>query len=417
MGDTKERILLTALELFSENGYEAVSVSHIAAGLGITKGALYRHYRSKRDIFESILARMERRDAEQAGAHDLPQGTRAEMEEAYAAATAADTAAFAKAMFRYWTEDSFASRFRRMLTLEQFGSEEMGALYQQYLASGPAEYLRDLFDAWGLPSPAAAAAEFYAPMFLSYSLYDAAEDKAAVTAALDALLDRAAERLTNKNRERNTHMENSDGIIIRRETEHDHRAVENLIRESFWNVYRPGCLEHFVIHRLRDDPAFVPELDLVMEKDGEIIGQNMFMRAVIRADDGRDVPIMTMGPICVDPAVKRRGFGKRLLDYSLEKAAEMGCGALCFEGNIGFYGKSGFTYASDFGIRYHGLPESADASFFLCRELIDGYLDGVTGEYAPPEGYFAAEREPAAFEAFEAQFPPKEKKKLPGQLV
>ena len=340
-----------------------------------------------------------------------------EMEEAYAAATAADTAAFAKAMFRYWTEDSFASRFRRMLTLEQFGSEEMGALYQQYLASGPAEYLQDLFDAWGLPSPAAAAAEFYAPMFLSYSLYDAAEDKAAVTAALDALLDRAAERLTNKNRERNTHMENSDGIIIRRETERDHRAVENLIRESFWNVYRPGCLEHFVIHRLRDDPAFVPELDLVMEKDGEIMGQNMFMRAVIRADNGRDVPIMTMGPICVDPAVKRRGFGKRLLDYSLEKAAEMGCGALCFEGNIGFYGKSGFTYASDFGIRYHGLPEGADASFFLCRELIDGYLDGVTGEYAPPEGYFAAEREPEAFEAFEAQFPPKEKKKLPGQLV
>ena len=209
---------------------------------------------------------------------------------------------------------------------------------------------------------------------------------------------------------------NQHNIIIRRETPDDFRAVENLVRESFWNVYRPGCQEHFVLHRLRDDPAFVPELDLVMEKDGELIGQNMFMRAHIQANDGRDIPIMTMGPICVAPAFKRQGYGKLLLDASLEKAAALGCGALCFEGNILFYGKSGFTYASDFGIRYHGLPEDADASFFLCKELIPGYLSGVTGVYGPPEGYFAAEKEPEAFEAFDALFPPKEKLKLPGQL-
>ena len=206
-------------------------------------------------------------------------------------------------------------------------------------------------------------------------------------------------------------------IIIRRETERDHRIVETLIRESFWNVYRPGCLEHYVIHRLRDDPAFVPELDLVMEGDGRIIGQNMFMRAEIRADDGRTIPIMTMGPICITPELKRRGFGKRLLDDSLERAAALGCGALCFEGNIRFYGKSGFTYAREFGIRYHDLPEGADDSFFLCRELIPGYLQGVTGEYAPPEGYFCAEREPEEFARFDALFPPKEKKVQPGQLT
>ena len=207
-----------------------------------------------------------------------------------------------------------------------------------------------------------------------------------------------------------------ENVIIRRETEADRRAVEELVRESFWNVYRPGCLEHYVIHRLRDDPAFVEELDLVMEKDGRLIGQNMFMRAVIKADDGRDVPIMTMGPICITPELKRRGFGKLLLDRSLELARAQGCGALCFEGNIGFYGKSGFTYASEHGIRYHGLPEGADASFFLCQELIPGYLEGITGEYAPPEGYYCAEREKPEFEAFDATFPPREKLKLPGQL-
>ena len=206
---------------------------------------------------------------------------------------------------------------------------------------------------------------------------------------------------------------NKNNIIIRLEKKEEYREVENLVRESFWNVYRPGCLEHYVLNQLRTDEAFVPELDFVMEKDGKLIGQNMFMRAKIQADDGRDIPIMTMGPIGIAPEFKRQGYGKILLDYSLEKAAELGAGALCFEGNIDFYGKSGFTFAIEFGIRYHGLPEGEDASFFLCKELIPGYLDGVTGEYATPQGYFVDEAEA---ENFDKQFPYKEKLKLPGQL-
>ena len=202
-------------------------------------------------------------------------------------------------------------------------------------------------------------------------------------------------------------------IVIRSEEKREYRKVENLVRESFWNVYRPGCMEHYVLHQLRKDAAFVPELDLVMERDGELIGQNMFMRAWIAADDGSKIPIMTMGPICIAPQWKRKGYGKILLDYSLEKAKELGCGALCFEGNIDFYGKSGFREASEFGIRYHGLPEGEDASFFLCKELIPGYLDGITGEYTTPEGYLVDE---TAVEEFDRQFPTKEKKKLPGQI-
>ena len=206
---------------------------------------------------------------------------------------------------------------------------------------------------------------------------------------------------------------NKNNLNIRLENETEYREVENLVRESFWNLYRPGCLEHFVLHELRKDPDFVPELDLVLEKDGKIIGQNMFMRAVIRSDDDRKIPIMTMGPIGILPEFKRMGYGKYLLDHSLERVAELGCGALCFEGNIDFYGKSGFRPASEFGIRYHGLPEGEDASFFLCRELIPGYLDGITGEYTPPKGYFVDEK--AAGE-FDKMFPPKEKLELPGQL-
>lgn len=206
---------------------------------------------------------------------------------------------------------------------------------------------------------------------------------------------------------------NTNDITIRLEKQEEYREVENLVREAFWNVYRPGCSEHYVIHVLRDDPAFVKELDFVMEQNGRIIGQNMFMNTVIDADDGRTVPILTMGPICITPGLKRKGYGKKLLDFSLQKAAEMGFGAVLFEGNIGFYGKSGFDYAEKFGIRYHDLPEGADASFFLCKELAEGYLDGITGVYQTPQGYYV---EDSDVEEFDRSFPVKEKLKLPGQL-
>lgn len=201
--------------------------------------------------------------------------------------------------------------------------------------------------------------------------------------------------------------------IIRFENKEDYRNTENLVREAFWNVYRPGCLEHFVLNRLRENEDFVRELDFVMEKDGRLMGQNVFVKAHIKADDGRDIPILTMGPVCIAPDLKRKGYGKILLDYSLEKAKALGFGAVCFEGNIDFYGKSGFTFAGSFGIRYHGLPEGADSSFFLCKELKEGYLNGVTGEYETPQSYFVSEEQA---EEFDKGFIYKEKKKLPGQL-
>ena len=206
---------------------------------------------------------------------------------------------------------------------------------------------------------------------------------------------------------------NKNDYMIRLEKSEDYRAVENLVREAFWNVYRPGCSEHYVIHVLRNDPAFVKELDFVMEQDGKLIGQNMFMKTIIESDDGREIPVLTMGPIGIIPELKRKGYGKAILDYSLEKAADTGFGAVLFEGNIGFYGKSGFDYASKFGIRYHDLPEDADSSFFLCKELIPGYLDEITGVYRTPQGYYVEDED---VDEFDKGFTPKEKLKLPGQI-
>lgn len=174
--DTKERILLNALRLFARDGYEAVSVSSIAAELGITKGALYGHYQSKRDIFDHILARMEQRDAERAGEFGVPEGTKDEMEENIKHGRAA-LIGYSKAQFEYWTGDEFAADFRRMLTIEQYRNAEMAALYQQYLCAGPAGYVADIFAALGYDAPMERAVRLYAPMYLLYGMYDAAKDK------------------------------------------------------------------------------------------------------------------------------------------------------------------------------------------------------------------------------------------------
>lgn len=204
---------------------------------------------------------------------------------------------------------------------------------------------------------------------------------------------------------------------IRLEKAEEERDVENLVRESFWNLYRPGCLEHYVLHCLRKDSAFIPELDFVMTVKEEcnelLIGQIMCMKAEIVSDKGKFLPIMTFGPISIHPDYQRKGYGKALLDFAMDKAAKMNVGAVCMEGNIGFYGKCGFIYASRYGIRYNGALKSEDTPFFLCKELTPGYLAGVTGEYVTPKGYFVDEAE---CEKFDEMFPEKEKLVLPGQL-
>ncbi len=203
------------------------------------------------------------------------------------------------------------------------------------------------------------------------------------------------------------------GWIIRREVPADYAAAEFLTREAFWNKYRPGCTEHYILHVLRQDPAFVPELDLVMEKEGQLIGHILYMRAAIQADDGRTIPVMTFGPISIRPDLQRRGYGTLLLRHSMEKASALGAGALCIEGNLGFYGKSGFVVAGSRGIRYHGAPDQDLVPYFLLKELKEGFLNGITGVYHTPAGYFV-DAEKA--EEFDRQFPPKRKQKLPGQL-
>ena len=325
---------------------------------------------------------------------------------------------FSKAMFRHWTENEMSANFRKMLTVEQFRSREMANLYQQYLVSGPVGYMADLFCGMTGDNENAfpLAASFYAQMFLFYSIYDGAGDnikeKKDIISAANAHIDKFfIENLKSKKTVKRK--KDKMNCKIRIEEEKDYRTVENLVRESFWNVYRPGCMEHYVLHCFRKNKDFIPELDYVLELDGKIIGHAMYCRSEIRLNKGGVLPSITLGPICIAPEHKRKGYGKILLDATIAEAKKLGFGTIVIEGNINFYGKSGFSIAKEKGIRYADDP---DAGYLLCLELQKGYLDGVKGTFSDPKGYFVCQDDPEGFAKFEAGFPPKEKKKLPGQI-
>lgn len=195
MSNRKEEILIVALHLFARDGYEAVSVSQIAGELDMTKGALYRHYKSKRDIFDSIVKRMEQQDSEQARENEVPEESIEKTPEEYQNVSFDDFVEYSKSMFEYWTEDDFASSFRKMPTIEQFRSEEMQKLYQQYLVSGPAGYVKDLFKNMKIKDPEENAVKFYANMFFYYNVYDGAADKAKAKCQFEQMLDKIVEEM------------------------------------------------------------------------------------------------------------------------------------------------------------------------------------------------------------------------------
>lgn len=183
MMNTKEKILVTALRLFAVYGYEAVSVSQIAGELGMTKGVLYKHYRNKRDIFNRIFEYVCQLDVERSRKSGVPEQDYSDMPEAFSDVSAESLGGYMKAQFHYWSEDEIACNFRKLLTLEQYKSPEMSALYQKVLVSGPLEYIEDLLremlngQEQQLPSPHALAVELYSPFYLLLSMSDGVDCK------------------------------------------------------------------------------------------------------------------------------------------------------------------------------------------------------------------------------------------------
>ena len=201
-GDTKERILETALELFAQNGYLGTSMNDIAGQLGITKAALYKHYASKQEILDRIVERMNKMDYARAEAYEMPETEPDGFAEAYLQTPVKRIRAYSMAQFDHWTKETFSASFRKMLTLEQYRDPKLAQLHHDYLASGPLEYMAAIFRKLTESDEAAMqlALEFYGPMYLLYSVYDEAEDKEAVSSLLETHIDRFIARVESGRR-------------------------------------------------------------------------------------------------------------------------------------------------------------------------------------------------------------------------
>ena len=205
-GDTKERILETALELFAQNGYLGTSMNDIARQLGFTKAALYKHYTSKQEILDRIVERMNKMDYERAESYEMPETQPDGFAEAYLNTPVQKIRAYSTAQFDHWTKETFSSNFRKMLTLEQYRDQKLAQLHHDYLAGGPLEYMAAIFRKLTDSDEAAMqlALEFYGPMFLLYSVYDGADKKERIAPMLREHIDRFIARVESDYRKAGT---------------------------------------------------------------------------------------------------------------------------------------------------------------------------------------------------------------------
>lgn len=198
--DTKETILSESLKLFSKKGYDAVGVTEIAEAVGIKAPSLYKHYKNKRDIFDSIIKRVNEMDSEYAKEYKMPEEAMKENDDSYRNIPVEKIGEYTKAMFLHWTEEEFSSCFRKLLTLEQYKSSEMRSLYQQYISGGPVKYMADIFLSFTQSKTEAfeSALEFYGPMYLLYSIYDGTSDKEYALNLLEKHIENFVNQLNKK---------------------------------------------------------------------------------------------------------------------------------------------------------------------------------------------------------------------------
>ncbi|MGV8025556.1 MAG: GNAT family N-acetyltransferase [Anaerolineaceae bacterium] len=199
-------------------------------------------------------------------------------------------------------------------------------------------------------------------------------------------------------------------ITLRFEEEADFRTVENLTREAFWNVYKPGCDEHLVLHNLRSSQDFIPELDFVAELDGAVVGNIVYSKGKIVNENGMEHEVICFGPISVLPACQNKGIGRRLIEHSAEVAKAKGFKAIVIFGNPAYYQRFGFEDAEKFDIH---TSDGKNFAAFMVKELLEGSLQGISGRFIDSEAFKVNNEE---LEMFEKAFPPKEKKVTDTQL-
>ena len=198
-------------------------------------------------------------------------------------------------------------------------------------------------------------------------------------------------------------------LTIRNEEKEDYRIVEQLVREAFWNLYVPGCNEHFVLHNLRKSSDFVSELDFVAEKDGQIVGQIAYTRGIVKGEGTNEEEVMSFGPVSVLPALQKQGIGSALVTHTIALARDMGYAAICIYGDPRYYSRFGFRCAEKYDIK------TADDKFAVALQVLElrqGTLINVSGRFVESAAFTVDE---SGFAQYDATFPPREKKETDSQ--
>lgn len=192
---------------------------------------------------------------------------------------------------------------------------------------------------------------------------------------------------------------------IRLEKENEYFEVENLIREAFYNIYRPGCFEHLVMHKLRNSDRFVGELDYVLEIDGKIIGHIVYSLGSLTYKGGRKRDILTFGPVSIFPIYQHKGYGEKLINYTMEMAYNLGFNEIVITGNPDYYKKYGFESASKYHIYYEGLDKNEESPFFMIKIFDKNKFENNYAIYSDPDCFNIEECE---LEIFDKKFPKKD---------
>ena len=406
--NNKEKIFHVSIDLFSKYGYDGVSIRKIASEVGIKESSIYNHYKSKESILDSILNYY----IDKMLANDIPLNQASiNLDVGFDYFYKAGLNAFLSQLY-----DEEMSKITRLILIESFHNEKIKNFMKKSIIDDAVNGWIALFDLMkskklikkDADSHQLAKSFYKYGLFLLYEHYiiNYPEDDVEFLEKLANESDKHIKLLYNS-----VKIDGKNNIKIRLESENDYFEVENLVRDSFWNVYRPGAFEHYIVHNLRNDDAFIPNLAYVIESDNKIIGHINYSMGLI--DYGsKKIDAVVLGPIAIHKNYQNQGLGSKLIEYTLNLA----CDEFPFIFVIGdenYYHRFGFKSASKYNLHLDGVDLKEESPFFMIKVFDVNKLENKQGIFSNPEVFNVGQED---VDEFDKKFEYKEKLVLKGQL-
>ena len=404
----KEKIFDNSIDLFSRYGYDGVSIRQIASAVGIKESSIYNHYKSKESILEEILdyyiLEMTKEEIPISEA-----GENLDISFDYFYRTGLD-------LYTSKLSEERMMKITRIILIESYHNEKIKEFVKTSIIIYAIEGWMELFELMkekGLirkdcNTKQLAESFYYYGLFLliEHFIINYPEDDEEFLSSLGPKSENHMKLLFDS-------VKVDDDATIRLEREDDYVKVENLVRNSFWNVYRPGALEHFIVHKLREDESFIKDLAYIIEKDSLIIGHINYSRGSLNSENGKNIDAIVLGPICVDENYQNQGFGSKLIRYTLKLIEDKGIPYVFVIGDENYYSRFGFDSASKYNMFLEHTDTEQENPFFMIKIFNEDEISLEKAIFSNPEVFNVDERE---VEEFDRKFEFKEKKVLDTQL-